>query len=143
MHCHRFTTVRIPKQDVGSTEHESAQIRAENLTIAISTPRVQPGAMPDSLDSRVRSPRELTEDVVKYFRHGLFTLNFYRAHMLYFIIVIAISSVILYGEGVRNGPKDGYYDSHLSYMDALFLACSAMTTTGKLVPQVFLKHFSI
>ena len=51
--------------------------------------------------------------------------------MLYFILVIAISSVIVYGEGVKNGPKE-YSGSHMSYMDALFLTCSAMTTTGML-----------
>lgn len=49
--------------------------------------------------------------------------------MLYFIVVIAISSVVVFGEGVKNGPKE-YRDSHVTYMDALFLTCSAMTTTG-------------
>jgi hypothetical protein len=85
--------------------------------------------MPDSSDEHL-SPQQAKQHFIKYIRHELFTLNFYRAHMLYFIIIIAISSVIVYGEGVKNGPKDGYYDSHLSYMDALFLTCSAMTTTG-------------
>jgi hypothetical protein len=85
--------------------------------------------MPDSNDEHL-SPHQAKQHFIKYIRNELFTLNFYRAHMLYFIVVIAISSVIVYGEGVKNGPKDGYYDSHLSYMDALFLTCSAMTTTG-------------
>ncbi|KAJ4344577.1 uncharacterized protein N0V89_012321 [Didymosphaeria variabile] len=76
--------------------------------------------MADSIDD-VPSPRKAKQHFIRYIRDELFTLNFYRAHMLYFIIVIAISSVIVYGEGVKNGPKDGYYDSHLSYMDALFL----------------------
>ncbi|KAF2623097.1 potassium transport protein-like protein 1 [Macroventuria anomochaeta] len=83
--------------------------------------------MPDPVDG-LRNPREAKNHFLKYLKYELFTLNFYRAHMLYFIIVIAISSVIVYGEGVKNGPKE-YRDSHLSYMDALFLTCSAMTTT--------------
>ena len=87
--------------------------------------------MADPIDE-VHSPREAKQRFIHYLRDELFTLNFYRAHMLYFVIVIAISSVIVYGEGVKNGPKDGFYGSHLSYMDALFLTCSAMTTTGKL-----------
>ncbi|KAL1595734.1 hypothetical protein SLS60_009423 [Paraconiothyrium brasiliense] len=85
--------------------------------------------MADSTDD-VPSPHKAKQHFIRYIRNELLTLNFYRAHMLYFIVVIAISSVIVYGEGVKNGPKDGYYDSHLSYMDALFLTCSAMTTTG-------------
>lgn len=93
--------------------------------------------MADSIDE-VPTPRKAKEHFVRYIRDELFTLNFYRAHMLYFIVVIAISSVIVYGEGVKNGPKDGYYDSHLSYMDALFLTCSAMTTTGTLNPLLML-----
>ena len=84
--------------------------------------------MPDPVDE-LRNPREAKDHFLKYLKNELFTLNFYRAHMLYFIFVIAISSVIVYGEGVKNGPKE-YKDSHLSYMDALFLTCSAMTTTG-------------
>jgi len=49
--------------------------------------------------------------------------------MLYFIVVILISSVIVYGEGLANASTqdDG---SKLQYIDALFLCCSAMTTTG-------------
>jgi hypothetical protein len=86
--------------------------------------------MPDPVDE-LRNPRKAKDDFLKYLKDEIFTLNFYRAHMLYFIIVIAISSVIVYGEGVKNGPKE-YRDSHLSYMDALFLTCSAMTTTGTL-----------
>ena len=85
-------------------------------------------AMPDPIDE-LRSPRQAKDHFLKYLKDELFTLNFYRAHMLYFIVVIAISSVVVYGEGVKNGPKE-YRDSHLSYMDALFLTCSAMTTTG-------------
>ncbi|KAF2441182.1 potassium transport protein-like protein 1 [Karstenula rhodostoma CBS 690.94] len=88
-----------------------------------------PDSTPDSTDEEF-SPYKAKQNFIKYIRDELFMLNFYRAHMLYFIVVIAISSVIVYGEGAKNGPKDGYYDSHVSYMDALFLTCSAMTTTG-------------
>jgi len=49
--------------------------------------------------------------------------------MLYFIVVIAISSVVVYGAGIAHGPKE-YGQSHLTYMDALFLCTSAMSTTG-------------
>ncbi|KAJ4339648.1 hypothetical protein N0V87_003089 [Didymella glomerata] len=85
--------------------------------------------MPDPVEKLQQNPREAKNHFLKYLKDEFFTLNFYRAHMLYFIVVIAISSAIVYGEGVRNGPKE-YRDSHLSYMDALFLTCSAMTTTG-------------
>jgi hypothetical protein len=84
--------------------------------------------MTDAVEE-LQHPREAKKHFVAYLRDEAFTLNFYRAHMLYFIVVIAISSVILYGEGVANGPKE-IGQSHLTYMDALFLACSAMTTTG-------------
>jgi hypothetical protein len=84
--------------------------------------------MPDPVDE-LRSPRKARDDFIRYLREEVFRLNFYRAHMLYVIIVIAISSVIVYGEGIANGPKE-IGDAHLTYMDALFLCCSAMTTTG-------------
>lgn len=92
-------------------------------------PNAMPDATPESTDEEL-SPHKAKQDFMRYIRDELFTLNFYRAHMLYFIVVITISSVLVYGEGVKNGPKNGYYDSHVSYMDALFLTCSAMTTTG-------------
>jgi hypothetical protein len=85
--------------------------------------------MPDPLEE-LQNPRKARNDFLRYLRHEVFTLNFYRAHMLYFIIVIAISSVILYGAGVAHGPKE-YRNDHITYMDALFLCTSAMTTTGK------------
>ncbi|KAF3038619.1 hypothetical protein E8E12_002486 [Didymella heteroderae] len=85
--------------------------------------------MPDPVEELQQNPREAKNHFLRYMKDEFLTLNFYRAHMLYFIVVIAISSVIVYGEGVKNGPKE-YRDSHLSYMDALFLTCSAMTTTG-------------
>jgi hypothetical protein len=86
--------------------------------------------MPDPVEELQRKPKEAKKRFLAYLKDEILTLNFYRAHMLYFIIVIAVSSVIVYGEGVKNGPKE-LRDSHLSYMNALFLTCSAMTTTGK------------
>jgi hypothetical protein len=84
--------------------------------------------MPDPIDE-LRHPRKAKDDFLKYLKKEIFTLNFYRAHMLYFIIVIAISSVIVYGAGIAHGPKE-YGKEHLTYMDALFLCTSAMSTTG-------------
>ncbi|OAL57355.1 potassium transport protein-like protein 1 [Pyrenochaeta sp. DS3sAY3a] len=83
--------------------------------------------MTDPVDE-LRSPQKAKEDFKEYLRKEV-RLNFYRAHMLYFIGVIAISSVIVYGQGLANGPKE-VGGAHLTYMDALFLCCSAMTTTG-------------
>jgi hypothetical protein len=85
--------------------------------------------MSDPLEE-LRNSRKVKDDLLKYLRREIFTLNFYRAHMLYFIIVIAISSVVLYGAGIAHGPK-AYGRDHLTYLDALFLSASAMTTTGR------------
>jgi hypothetical protein len=84
--------------------------------------------MPDPIEE-LQNPGKAKKDFMRYLRHEFITLNFYRAHMLYFIVVIAISSVIVYGVGVTHGPKE-YRDDHLTYMNALFLCTSAMTTTG-------------
>lgn len=50
--------------------------------------------------------------------------------MTYFIIVILLSSGIIYGAGIVEDPSE-INGSVLSYIDALFLSCSAMTTTGE------------
>ncbi|KAL6706977.1 hypothetical protein ACN47E_004927 [Coniothyrium glycines] len=84
--------------------------------------------MPDPIDE-LPSPRQAKDDFLKYLREDVFVLNFYRLHMLYFIVVIIISSVIVYGQGLASGPQEIGY-AHITYMDALFLSCSAMTTTG-------------
>ncbi|KAL1798256.1 hypothetical protein ACET3X_002293 [Alternaria dauci] len=86
------------------------------------------GEMHDPIDE-LRNPRQVKNDFLKYLKEEVFKLNFYRAHMLYFIVVIAISSVIVYGQGRANGPEE-VGGAHLTYTDALFLSCSAMTTTG-------------
>lgn len=85
--------------------------------------------MPDPIDE-LRHPRQAKNDFLTYLREEVWQLNFYRAHMLYFIVVIAITSLIVYGEGRANGPRNKG-DAHLTYMDALFFCCSAMTTTGR------------
>jgi hypothetical protein len=79
-----------------------------------------------------RHPEQAKQDVKNYFKEEVFTFNFYRIHMLYFILVIAVSSVIVYGEGLANGP-DEVGGSHLTYIDAVFTCASAMTTTGGLL----------
>ncbi|UPX12114.1 uncharacterized protein EKO05_0002685 [Ascochyta rabiei] len=84
--------------------------------------------MPDPVES-LRNPRETREHFVMYLKKEVCTLNFYRAHMLYFVVVIAVASVVVYGEGIRNGPRE-VGGARLSYVDALFLTGSAMTTTG-------------
>jgi len=84
--------------------------------------------MPDTIDE-LRNPRKAKNDFVKYLHDELFTLNFYRAHMLYFVVIITISSVIMYGVGIAHGPRE-YGGAHLTYMNALFICTSAMTTTG-------------
>lgn len=48
----------------------------------------------------------------------LFHLNFYRTHLLYFILVIIVSSGIFYGSSE--------VDHHVPYVDALYLCTSAM-----------------
>lgn len=105
---------------------------APTSSSSLSQQRLRPRyrAMPDPVEELQRRPKEAKQRFLAYLKDEIWALNFYRAHMLYFIIVIAVSSVIVYGEGVKNGPKE-LRDSHLSYMDALFLTCSAMTTTGR------------
>lgn len=79
----------------------------------------------------VRNPHEAKEHFLQYLKNEVLHLNFYRMHMLYFIVVTLIGSVIVYGEGLANDPKQ-INGSPLRYIDALFLCCSAMTTTGTL-----------
>lgn len=77
----------------------------------------------------LQHPQEAKEHFIDYLRNEVLHLNFYRVHMLYFIICIAISSIIVYGDSLANdsGSQNG---NPLRYIDALFLCCSAMTTTG-------------
>ena len=77
----------------------------------------------------VQHPQKAKQHFLAYLRDDVFQLNFYRLHMLYFIVVIFISSVIVYGEGLRDASSE-VNGTKLRYIDALFLCCSAMTTTG-------------
>ncbi|KAH7065156.1 potassium transport protein 1 [Macrophomina phaseolina] len=77
----------------------------------------------------VRNPGEAKEHFLQYLKNEVFHLNFYRMHMLYFIAVILVGSVIVYGAGLADDSNQINGDS-LRYIDALFLCCSAMTTTG-------------
>src|SRR4051812_6457869 len=52
---------------------------------------------------------------------SLFYWNFYRIHLIYFVLVIILASVVLYGSNTSF---------HVSYTDAIFLCASAMTNTG-------------
>lgn len=97
--------------------------------------RIFPGTVPPSEPFRdpideLRHPEQAKEHILDYIRNEVLVLNFYRTHMLYFIIVIFIASAIVYGEGAANDPTqiDG---GKLRYIDALFLCTSGMTTTGE------------
>ncbi|USP76206.1 hypothetical protein yc1106_03480 [Curvularia clavata] len=68
--------------------------------------------MTDPLDE-LQNPRKAKDDFIKYMKEEVFRLNFYRAHMLYFIVVIALSSVVVYGQGLADGPRE-LCDAHLS-----------------------------
>jgi len=60
----------------------------------------------------------------------LFHLNFYRIHLSYFIIVILLASVIMYGSTTNGNSGDAEAEFRLRYIDALFLCTSSMTNTG-------------
>ena len=130
MHC-LFRTFHLQQQTGRRTAyHGYCFLHLNPSPLRQPNSRSKLRAMSDPVEELQRNPREAKNRFLTYLKDDFFRLNFYRAHMLYFVVVIAISSVIVYGEGVKNGPKE-YRDSHLSYMDALFLTCSAMTTTGK------------
>ena len=78
--------------------------------------------------SEVLKSNEKVRTFGEFIKQEIFHLNFYRVHMIYFISVTLIASVIIYGEGLAN--SDEVKGSKLAYIDALFLSCSAMTTTG-------------
>jgi Trk-type K+ transport system membrane component len=74
--------------------------------------------MPDPIEEP-QHPQKTRERFLTYLRNEVFQLNFYRSHMLYFVVCIAASSVVVYSG-----------DTRISYINALFLCCSAMTSTG-------------
>lgn len=61
--------------------------------------------------------RNRLKSVVPYLR-----LNFYRLHLLYFILTTLVSSTILYGANTSG--------FHVRYIDALFLCASALCNVG-------------
>lgn len=66
--------------------------------------------------------RASKSNVVSWMRKNLFVLNFFRVHLIYFLTFILIGSLF-----VLLLPGGGY---NISYIDALSLSSSAMTTTG-------------
>lgn len=64
--------------------------------------------------------RRLSNAVAALLR--LFRPNFYRLHLLYFVLVIVLASSILYGSSTSS--------FHLAYIDAIYLSTSAMCNTG-------------
>lgn len=80
----------------------------------------------------VRLSKEAKATLRQWLDEEVLRLNFYRAHMLYFVVTILIASVIVYGEGIANNDHgvNGPSMNKLRYIDALSLCCSAMTTTG-------------
>lgn len=59
---------------------------------------------------------------LKWAKGVFFHLNFYRVHLLYFVLVIIVSSGILYGSSTS--------DFKLAYIDAIYLCTSAMCNVG-------------
>ena len=86
----------------------------------------------DEFVEDVKYPRQAKASIAQWIKDEVLQLNFYRAHILYFVFIILIASVILYGEGIADNDHGVYGSamSRLRYIDALFLSCSAMTTTG-------------
>ena len=58
---------------------------------------------------------------------GWLELNFYRVHIIYFLLTIILSSIIMYGSGIHGNAEASF---KLRYIDAIFLCTSAMTSTG-------------
>lgn len=88
---------------------------------------------PDLAMDLTSHPRKAKSWFMRYLRTDIMVWNFYRVHMLYFVVVILLASVIIYGEGLANDPTE-INGSKLRYVDALFLCASAMTTTGEKSP---------
>lgn len=63
-------------------------------------------------------------------RHGWLEMNFYRGHIIYFVVTIIVSSIIIYGSGINGNSDDAEAFFKLRYIDAIFLCTSAMTNAG-------------
>ena len=57
-------------------------------------------------------------------------MNFYRVHLIYFLLTIILSSIIMYGSGINGNSGDAQVQFRLRYIDAIFLCASAMTNAG-------------
>lgn len=89
----------------------------------------EPENWPDPAMELSSHPLKAKSWFKRYLRTDVFVWNFYRVHMLYFIVVIILGSIIVYGEGIANDSTQ-INGSKLRYVDALFICASAMTTTG-------------
>ncbi|MCJ1381680.1 hypothetical protein MMC17_004791 [Xylographa soralifera] len=76
------------------------------------------------------NPAKHFESLLATIHTRVFHLNYFRLHLLYFVSVILLSSVIVYGSGVNGNSNDEEASFYLTYVDALFLCTSAMTSTG-------------
>ena len=63
-------------------------------------------------------------------RHGWLKMNFYRLHIVYFLLTIILLSIVMYGSGVNGNSGDAEASFKLRYIDAIFLCASAMTNAG-------------
>ena len=63
-------------------------------------------------------------------RSGWFKMNFYRMHLIYFLLTIILSSVIMYGSSISGNSDEAEARFKLRYIDAIFLCTSAMTNAG-------------
>ena len=57
-------------------------------------------------------------------------MNFYRVHLIYFLLTTILSSIIMYGSGINGNSDDAQVQFRLRYIDAIFLCASAMTNAG-------------
>ena len=76
------------------------------------------------------NPAKHFESLLATVHTRVFHLNYFRLHLSYFIFVILLSSVIVYGSGVNGNSNDEEASFYLTYVDSLFLCTSAMTSTG-------------
>src|SRR5947209_8691286 len=76
-----------------------------------------------------QGPKNVHEAASFFWKEWLPRLNFYRIHLAYFWVTIIIGSIIIYG--IDQGLEKDVNRKNLSWADALFLATSAMTLTGR------------
>lgn len=87
--------------------------------------------LPSSYSQSTIAIMDRVRAIIPYLsRRGCFQTNFYRVHVIYFLLTIILSSVIMYGSGVNANSGDAEALFKLRYIDAIFLCTSAMTATG-------------